>query len=165
MRPIDLFWLLLPEKAFPLLIVGLGMATIVGIMRPRRAISILLMLALVPVVSILVEAIVSRLPWWVGVTLLVVLALNVIRVVLEILLGRVAAGHVLGAAVVGTFRTLLAIGAGVIRLLVLGMRQISSRLARRRQQDDLGSRATAGSDGAQEAPAASGQQVQSAWVE
>jgi hypothetical protein len=115
MRPVDLFWIFFPDELIPLLIVGLGMATIVGLIRPKRVLGILVLLLLTPGFSWAIENAIALLPWWVGVLIMVLLGLNVLRLVLELFVGKEAAGHIIGQAVTGTFRGLVRMVTTVIQ--------------------------------------------------
>lgn len=104
MKPTDLLWLFLPEDFFPLLIVGLATLSIVGLVRPGRVITMLLLVLMLPVISIVVEGILAQLPWYVGALILLALVTNVARLVIQVFVGREAAGHILGHAVLALFR-------------------------------------------------------------
>jgi len=113
----DVAWLFLPDSAIPLLVVVLGVVTVLGFVRVRKAAGILLMLALLPFISRLVEDVLSQLPPYVGWLIMLFFAANVARVVLEVFFGREAAGHILGHAVIGVFRGVGWILFGVVRLI------------------------------------------------
>lgn len=128
MKPLDLIWLLLPEETLPLLVVGLALLSLFGLVRPARATAIVVLLLLLPVISLLVEEILARLPWYVGVLLLVALLTNVIRLVLELFLGREAAGVVLGQAAIRGFK----LGFFLVTLPVRGLVGLGRLLVARR---------------------------------
>jgi len=106
MRPVDLIWLFLPEELLPLLIVGMALLSLVGLIKLWRVLGIVMLILLLPFISLAVEEILAQLPWYVGMLLLVGLTTNVIRLVLQVFLGKEAAGHILGRAVVAAFKGL-----------------------------------------------------------
>ncbi len=106
-----LLWLLLPDSAIPLLIVGVALLLIVGVLSRGRAISIigtlLAYLVFAPFAGVLLE----MFPWWVSPLLLVVFVMSVLRAASGLLLGERATGHMVGIlaadVVRGIFKTLL----------------------------------------------------------
>lgn len=104
MRRLDLIWLFLPEELLPLLIVGLALLSIIGLIRPARVVAFAGLVVLLPVISLVVEEVVARLPWYVVILLLVALLTNAARLILEFFFGQEAAGHILGRTVIGVFK-------------------------------------------------------------
>ncbi len=106
-----LVWLLLPDSAIPLLIVGVALLLIIGVLARRRAISIigtlLAYLVFAPFAGVLLE----KFPWWVSPLLLVVFVMCVLRAASSLLLGERASDHMAGilaaGAVMAIFKTLL----------------------------------------------------------
>jgi hypothetical protein len=131
MRPSDLLWMLLPDDALPLVVAVLALVVIVGLVRPRRAVGILVMVAMLPVIGVLVDSVLAVLPWWATALLMVWLVSNAVKVVLELFFGREAAGEILGRMVVGTaglcFGLLLGLLRGMGGLAGAAFRQINNR--------------------------------------
>jgi len=125
-RPIDLAWIFLPQELLPLLVIVMAMLSIVGLVRPSRVYGVLLLIAVMPILSLIIEEVLAALPWYVGVLLLVGLTTNVVRLVLELFLGKEAAGHVLGHATIATFKGLFYL----IGLPVRGVVALARRLTR-----------------------------------
>jgi thiazole synthase ThiGH ThiG subunit len=109
---VTLLWLL-PDAVLPLVMAGLGVLVIVGVLSFRRAIAIVLGLALLPVIiDALVGAAFDALPLWMLLLAVAVLALFAIRQAGEFVLGEHATGHVMGHFAIHAI-------AGIGRLLLL----------------------------------------------
>lgn len=117
--------LFLPDEFAILLIMGLGLAVIVGLVRPMRALLLIGMGALLYALSPVVEALFAALPLWALLAVLLWAGLAIARGVLVSLLGREAAGHVLGTFVVWVIAATLRAGLASIRLVL----QLALRLA------------------------------------
>jgi len=131
MSPVDLIWLFLPQELLPLLVIGMALLSVVGLVRPRRVLGLVVLILLLPIISMAVEEILAQLPWYVGVLLLVGLTTNVIRLVLQVFLGKEAAGHILGRAVVATFKGLCYLALLPFRGLFLLVRGVAATTAAR----------------------------------
>lgn len=97
-------WSLLPNSALPLVIIGLGLAVVIGLIKPRRAVSIvgffLLSILLAPFFSALFDA----LPWWVCLLVTVFFVLSICRAVIRLMIGGRASDHVVGALTADVIR-------------------------------------------------------------
>jgi hypothetical protein len=106
-----LLWLLLPDSAIPVLIVGVALLLIVGVLSRGRAIGIIGALLAYLIFAPFVGLLLAMFPWWVSPLLLVVFVMSVLRAASDLLLGERASGHMVGilaAGVVrGIFKTLL----------------------------------------------------------
>jgi len=89
-------WWLLPDEAMPLVIVGIGLALIVGLVRGRTGLGLLGMVVLVLLAGPFIDALLDTLPGWVILLLVLFVALALFRGVLSLLLGERAAGHAIG---------------------------------------------------------------------
>jgi hypothetical protein len=103
-----LFWVVLPDEALILLIAAAGLLLILGFR--GLAGSLLAMAVLLPMLAPFVEALMSELPLWVAVGILLVIGLAILRAFASLFLGRRAADHMVGI-----------LAADVVRLLVLGL--------------------------------------------
>jgi hypothetical protein len=81
----------------PLLIAGLGLALIVGLVRPKSAASIIGSIILVLLTGPFIEAIIALLPMWVVLIALFLMLLRVVRSLVTTMLGKGAADHMIGA--------------------------------------------------------------------
>lgn len=93
----SLLWTLLPDEALPLLIVGVGLAMMLGILRGRAVLGLLAMLLIAPVIGAVGEALLAQLPPWVAWMLLVGLGLALLRGLAALLLGPRAADTMVGS--------------------------------------------------------------------
>jgi hypothetical protein len=114
----------LPDEAFPLILVLLAVAVVVGLARPRLLLGFLLLLMLLPVIGPLFDAFLTAVPWWLVVLVVGGLLMWVVRAALSVLVGREAAAHVVGALVAEAIKA-------VFKLLFLPVRVIGWLLRRR----------------------------------
>lgn len=91
-----LLWFLLPDELLPLVIIGVGLALIVGLLRPRAVFAILSSVVLLVVAAPLVGELFDALPSWVALVVLVFIVLGVIRSVFALLIGSGATDHMVG---------------------------------------------------------------------
>lgn len=117
MRLADLLLLLMPESALPLVVMGLGVAVVVGVLPFGRAARLILLIACLPLLGAVIEALLASVPWYVILGVLCLMLLFILRGILELFLGREAAGHVLGAMVIASGSVGLVLVTGVIRVL------------------------------------------------
>ena len=103
----DLVLAFLPNRMLPLAIIGVGLALIVGLVSRRRAASLVLIVVSIPVLDVIFNALLSVVPAWLLVLATCVLAVQILRSVLEFVVGRHATGHILGAIVIGAGRLAL----------------------------------------------------------
>lgn len=108
--------MLLPDEALPLLIVGVGLALMLGI-GGRAALGILGLLLLLPLLAPFVEALLGELPPWVSLVVLAFFALALIRGLAALLLGQRAADTMVGNLAADLIRL-------VVRLLILPLRMV-----------------------------------------
>jgi hypothetical protein len=106
-----LIWLLLPDSAIPLLIVGVGLLLIVGVLSRGRAISIIGGLLAYLIFAPFAGVLLALFPWWVSPLLLVVFVMSVLRAASALFLGERASDHMVGilaaCVVMGTFKAFL----------------------------------------------------------
>ena len=102
----SLLWFFLPDEALPLIIVGVGLALILGF--GRGVLGILGLLLLIPIVAPFVEALLGELPLWVSLLILAIVGLAIFRGLAGLLIGARAADHMMGI-----------LAADVVRLVVL----------------------------------------------
>lgn len=101
-------WMLLPDEALLLLMVGVGIALILGLLTGRTAIGVLALLILFPILAPFVEALFGTLPAWVSLLILVIVGLSILRGLASLFIGGRAADHMTGI-----------LAADVVRLIVL----------------------------------------------
>lgn len=89
-----LLWGLVPDEAIPGLIVG---AALLSIVIGRRVLGFIVPLVLSILIAPFVESLMSILPWWLTVLILLVLGMALVRGGIALFLGERAAGHVIGA--------------------------------------------------------------------
>lgn len=111
-------WTLLPDEALPLLIVGVGLAMIVGLLRGRAALNILLMILLIPVLAPFVEALMGALPPWLSLIILAAVGLSILKGLATLIIGSRAADTMVGSLAADLVR--LAVRILIFPLQVLG---------------------------------------------
>jgi hypothetical protein len=98
----------LPMEVLPLVLIIAAVGVIVGVVRPQAVGGILLLLIFLPIAGAFLDAVISQLPPWLVLLLVLGAILSVGRLLLTLLIGRRAAdgaiGHVVGEAIVGIFR-------------------------------------------------------------
>lgn len=117
----ELLLAFLPDQALPLIIVGLGLALILGIISRSFAFSILGTVILFAILSPFIDALFDSLPLWLLILLMLFFGLSLLKLVMNTLFGREATGHFLG-------ELLFAIFAMPFRLLghlIRGRRRVS----------------------------------------
>jgi len=105
----------IPDEALLLIVMGIGLALMLGLIGGRAALGILGMVLLLPLLSPFVEALVGELPPWVSLVLLAIVALALIRGLAALLLGARAADTMVGNLAADLVRL-------VVRLLLLPLR-------------------------------------------
>jgi len=98
-------WLWLPDEAMALVIVAIGLALIVGLVRGRTAPGLLGMVVLVLLAGPFIDSLLDTLPGWVLLLLLLWVALGLFRWVLSVLLGARAADEAVGSLAADVIRT------------------------------------------------------------
>lgn len=92
----SVLWMLLPDGALLLVIVGIGLATILGLLRGGAAFSLLGVVLLFALLGPFAEGIAGMLPPWIALALLVVVGLTLLRGAAALFLGRRASDHMVG---------------------------------------------------------------------
>ena len=93
----SVLWSLLPVSALPLVIIGVGLASIVGIVKPRGAMAILGGVILTILLAPFFDAVFDLLPWWLCLLLTVAFFVSILRAGIQLLLGPRATDHMVGA--------------------------------------------------------------------
>ena len=100
-------WSLLPTSALPLVIAGVGLALIVGIIKPRKAGAIIGFLVLSLLLAPFFQALLDSLPWWVCLALTIVFVLSLLKAAFQLMIGGRATDHVVGALTADVIRMFL----------------------------------------------------------
>jgi hypothetical protein len=118
-------WTFLPDEALPLLIVGVGLALMLGLISGRAALGLLGLLLLSPLLAPLIEELLGELPPWISLIILAFLALALFRGLAALILGQRAADAMAGNLAADLVRLMvrllflpLRIGWWVVRILV-----------------------------------------------
>jgi len=104
MTATTLLFALIPDALLPLLVLGVGLATLLRLISLRSGLAILAGLLLARLAAPVIESLLATVPLWAAILILLGLAVGAVRVVLELLLGREATGHVIGSLVLAGFR-------------------------------------------------------------
>ena len=122
MTPTQLLAMLVPDSALPLVVVILGILVIVGVVARQRALSLLIMGAIMLILTPFIESAFAALPWWIAIGIFLVVGLSMARGALALMLGTRAAdhavGHVAGYAIIATARGGFRAVQWMLRLLV-----------------------------------------------
>lgn len=106
-----LLWLLMPDSAIPLLIVGAALLLIVGVLSRGRAFAIIGGLVAYLIFAPFAGVLLAMFPWWVSPLLLVVFVMSALRAASALFLGERASAHMVGilaaSVVMGIFKALL----------------------------------------------------------
>jgi len=97
-------WLWLPDEAMPLVIVGIGLALILGLIRGRAALGLLGAVALILLSGPFMDALLDALPAWFLLLVLLVVAMVLFRGALSLLLGARAADEAVGSLTADVIR-------------------------------------------------------------
>jgi len=90
-----LLWLLMPDSALPLVIVGVALLLIVGVLSRGRAVSMIGALMAYFIFVLFSGVILAMFPWWVSPLLLVGFVMSIVRAA-GLLLGDRASDHMVG---------------------------------------------------------------------
>ena len=93
----NLVWFFIPDSALVLVIVAIGFALMLGIIRGRQAASMLGGLIVMILLTPFVGALVDGLPLWVLALLMIMTSLSVLRWCSNLLLGASVTDHMLGS--------------------------------------------------------------------
>jgi hypothetical protein len=115
---------LLPDSMIVLVIMGVGIAMILGV-NHRKSLGLLGSLLLCLILSPFIEAVFAVLPMWITALVLFVAGMQILRSVLGFVFGSEAAGHIIGGIVLAflfftarvLFMPLRLAGRGVGRLV------------------------------------------------
>lgn len=110
-----MLWALLPDEALPLIVLGAGLAFILGFR--QAALGLLTLVMLLPVFAPFIEACFAELPPWVALVIIAFVGLAMLRGMVALLIGQRAADTMVGS-----------LAADVIRL-VIGLLFFPLRLA------------------------------------
>lgn len=91
----SLFWWFIPDAALPLVVMGVGLALMVGILSGKRAFGILGMLALIILAEPFVGALLDLMPLWLLIPLMGVMVLGLLRTILGRRIFDEVVGHLL----------------------------------------------------------------------
>ena len=89
-------WWLLPDEAMPLVIVCIGLALILGLIRGRAATGLLGAVILLSLAGPFIDALLGTLPGWLLLLVLLFVAVALFRSALSLLLGARAADEAVG---------------------------------------------------------------------
>lgn len=117
-----LMWL--PGEFLPLIIVGLGIAVMLGAIGLGRAAGIILLLVFAPLLGTIFFQLVSQLPWWMCGLVLLWAVSAMFTSFLSLIFGSNAAAHAAGSLVASGIR-------GLLGLIFLPIRLLSQALLRR----------------------------------
>ncbi len=118
-----LLWWFLPEEAFPIIVVGIGLLVMVGVIRLRTAILVIFALLLLPpLIGPLVEALFAGLSPWVGLLALALFGLVILRSIVALFIGRAAADTMVGTLAADMVRLAFRLAFLPFRLVGGGMR-------------------------------------------
>lgn len=100
---IELLWAFLPDEALPVIIVGLGLALIIGIISRSVVFSILGTIILFALLSPFIDALFDSLPLWLLLLSMLVVGFSLLKLMMNTLFGREATGHFLGELLFAIF--------------------------------------------------------------
>ncbi len=128
---LDTLWLLLPDSAMPVVLLGTACLVLLGIVRPLGAAAIALVILAAPLLEIGLAELVERLPWWVVLLVMTALICSVLRGVFALFLGREGASHLMALLALAGFRAVrhavINLARGVRWLIATGMRMLAPR--------------------------------------
>lgn len=108
-------WMLLPDEFLPLVIAGIGLAVILQIMRIKAAAAMLGTIILLLLLSPFIDSLVSLLPLWMLLLVLVCVCVGVFKQLVQFIIGKSAADHMVGSLAAEAAK-------GIIKLLFLPFR-------------------------------------------
>ena len=115
----ELLSLFLPQEASVLVLVGIGFAVMFRLRRLAVGLTgLLAWMVLGSLFDPLIDAVFSMLPLWAVLPIGVLFVVWVVRTVLQTILGREGAGHVVGHLAIGFVRGLFRLSLLPLRLLV-----------------------------------------------
>ena len=115
-----LLWAILPDEMMPLVVVGLGLALIVGLVSRKTALAIVITIVLFLLLRPIISALIALLPYWALLLVAAWFALYLFRSMLGLLLGAegagTAVGHVFGHFILALLRLPFRLVGAVFRL-------------------------------------------------
>jgi hypothetical protein len=93
---LNLLLVVLPARLLVLGLIALGLAVVVGLVSLARAARLVFGLVGMALLAPVIAEVIASLPWWVGLLVRFLTVTWMVRAVLTFVLGREAAGHVLG---------------------------------------------------------------------
>lgn len=119
-------WMLVPDEALPLIVVGIGLALMLGFITGRAALTLILTFVLLPpLLAPFIEGILGELPPWVSLLLLAVLALAILRGVTGLVLGQRAADTMVGSLAADLVRLTVRVLLFPFRVVGWGLRLVT----------------------------------------
>lgn len=100
-------WLLLPQEALPLLLVGGAVLVMLRIASLRAVLGAVLFFALIPIFSPIIEALFGALPVWLALLFFVVMGFWSVQAIATTVMGRGAAEHMAGSLAADLVRFVL----------------------------------------------------------
>lgn len=112
-----MLWMLLPDEALPLLIVGIGLALILGLVSRSAAFGLVGLMLLFALLGPIVEGVMGGMPPWISLVILAVVILVLLKGMARLVLGGRAADHMVGILAADLVRL-------AVRLMMLPFRAI-----------------------------------------
>ncbi len=100
-------WLLLPQEALPLLLIGGAFLIVFGIASLRAVLGAVIFFAVIPVFSPVIEALFGALPAWVALLFFLGMGFWCLQAIATTVIGRGAAEHMVGSLAADLVRFLL----------------------------------------------------------
>lgn len=119
-------WFFIPDEALPLLIVGVGLALILGLLTGRAVLGILGLLIIIPMLVPFIEALFGAMPPWISVLILVIIGLSLLRGLAGLFIGRRAADTMVGTLAADVVRFIVVCLFLPFRLVGMIFRTISN---------------------------------------
>lgn len=91
-----LLWGLLPDELLPLLVLGIAFAVIFGFLKKQIWLTLLGLVIVPLLIAPFIESAFGGLPLWILISVLLLFGLFILSALLEMTLGKHAAGHVVG---------------------------------------------------------------------
>ena len=110
-------WLLLPQEALPLLLIGGAFLVMFRLASLRAVLTAVIFFALLPVFSPIIEALFSALPAWMSFLLLVGMGFWAFQAIATTVMGRGAAEHMVGSLATDIVRFLVRAAFLPVRLM------------------------------------------------
>jgi hypothetical protein len=92
----SILWSLVPNSAFPLILIGVALAVIIGFVKPRQAGSIIGFFIFSILLAPFFDILYSMLPNWLSLLLTIGFSIAILRALAALVIGRHAADHMTG---------------------------------------------------------------------